>query len=178
VPVLTSAVDRTLVIEVPAAAHMHNDSAFAEEDAKWAAIAKQWLGECRACANIYRYKGGGDLATALQNDEDAQWAPIAHQWAEECRACDKVHRCRGGDDLATALAYTLAFKVQAKRDRRKREKKARNANKHRTADLFRAATQNFNGESGQEKLGELVRNVILVAETARFQSCCFCPGSW
>jgi hypothetical protein len=115
-----------------------------QEDELWGPVADAWDENCRQC------------------DEDTTHAPIAQQWAEECRAWDNVHRHHtlGGDDLATALASTLSSKVQATRERRKREKKARNANKHRTASLFRAATQNFNGGSGQEKLEELVRNMV------------------
>ena len=138
-PVLTNAVDRNVDV-VPVTAILET-----QEDELWAPTAEQWSNECE------EYK---------QNEEDAQWAPTADQWAEECRAYDNIHRHRGGEDLATSLASTLASKVQAKRDRRKREKKARNANKHRTASLFRAATQNFNGGSGQAKLEELVRNMV------------------
>ena len=113
-----------------------------QEDELWGPVADAWDENCR------------------HYDEDTTHAPIAKQWAEECRAWDNVHRYRGGDDLATALASTLSSKVQATRERRKREKKVRNANKHRTVSLFRAATQNFNGGSGQEKLEELVRNMV------------------
>ena len=118
-----------------------------QEDNLWAPTAKQWSNECEA------YK---QLACA-EKQEDDLWASVAQQWVDDCRA---YKRYLGMNALATTSTSPLSLAVQATRERRKREKKARNANKHRTADLFRAATQNFNGGSGQEKLEELVRNMV------------------
>jgi exonuclease III len=58
-------VDRTISIQDPAAVHVHDDSAFAEEDGLWGPIADEWAENCRRCDDVLRCRGENNVSTCL-----------------------------------------------------------------------------------------------------------------
>jgi hypothetical protein len=101
--------------------------------------------------------------TAIRAIQEGKlWALFAEQWESECKAYKTTFLYRGGSATSSAVSFTE--KLEAKRARRKREKLACKPKKSRNQDeLFRAATQNFNGngESGEEKTEEAASNIKL-----------------
>jgi hypothetical protein len=105
----------------------------------------------------------GTMKKIIRDVQDGElWAPLAGQWEHVLNTSAKpalaafLHK----GESATSSTASFTEKLEVKRARRKRGKLARKPKKRSNpGDVFRAATQNFNGGPGEEKMEEVASNV-------------------